>query len=84
MNDDGYFMTAVRPKYSMGDLIVYCFPLDGQIRANVGYVTGVEYRPPHTYVDDWWYAVRIIPGDGYCKYDQVPQSEIIGQVLHGT
>ena len=84
MADSTHVMSATRPKYYLGDLVVYCFFIEGQLDASFGYITGVEYKPPFTHVDNWWYAVRLIPGSANCSYDQVPEGEIIGRVLHGT
>lgn len=57
---------------------------DGELLYGLAYITGVEYKPPHSYVDNWWYAVRIIAPQEKFFCDEMPEKEIIGRVIHGT
>ena len=84
MDDNAHFMSVAKPLYELGDLVVFCYMIDDVLNASFAYITGVEYKPPHTHGDDWWYAVRIVGHGEKHNYDQVPQSEIIGQVIHGS
>lgn len=84
MTENAPFMSAAKPLYELGDLVAFACEVDGVMNYALAYITGFEYKPPHTYVDDWWYSVRIITPVEICDYDQIPQHEILGSVIHGT
>lgn len=84
MTDQAHFMSAAKPLYRLGDLVAYACEIEEGLQYVLGYVTGLEYKPPYTHGDDWWYAVKVLTPVEVCDYDNVPQHEIIGRVLHGT
>lgn len=84
MTYEAHFMSAAKHLYEIGDLVAYACEIDDRLQYALAYITGVEHKPPYAYMDDWWYAVRVITPVEFCDYDNVPQNEIIGRVIHGT
>jgi hypothetical protein len=84
MPEEVLFMSAKKPLYQLGDLIASYYESDGGVKAEIAYITGIEYKPPHTRCEDWWYYTRIIAGAGKVSHGEIPESEILGRVIHGT
>lgn len=77
-------MSAKKPLYQLGDLIATCYEAEDGWNAEIAYIAGIEYRPQHTFNCDWWYYIRIIAGAGSVVHSDLPESEILGRVIHGT
>ena len=84
MADQAHFMSAAKPLYSLGDLVAFYWEIDEVLQYGLAYITGVEYKPEHTHEETWWYAVRVLTPIEVTNYDQMPEDEIIGRVIHGT
>jgi hypothetical protein len=84
MDYPAHFMSVAKPLYALGDLVAFLGEVEEGNQYGLAYITGLEYKPPHTYVNNWWYAVRIICPVGTAAYDNLPEHEIIGRVIHGT
>lgn len=78
------FMKAAKPLYSLGDLIAFYWESEDGLEFGLAYITGIEYKPPDTYVSDWWYAVRVLSPVENTDYDVMPEKDIMGRVIHGT
>ena len=77
-------MSAAKPLYAIGDLVAFSGDTEEGTEYGLAYITGLEYNPPHTYIDNWWYAARIVcPVEKY-DYGNFPECRIIGRVIHGT
>lgn len=84
MHDSEHFMSAKKPLYDLGDLVASYYEIEGNYRCELGYITGIEHRPPYHYSDDWWYYVRLIAGRENITYTEFPESDIAGRVIHAT
>lgn len=84
MDYQAHFMSAAKPLYALGDLVAFVGDVESGLSFGLGYITGLEYKPPYTYVDNWWYAIRIVVPIENCDYDNMPEHEIIGRVIHGA
>jgi len=84
MDYSAHFMSAAKPLYEIGDLVAFAGDIEEGTQYGLAYITGLEYKPPHTFVDNWWYAVRIVCPVETVDYDNLPEHEIIGRVIHGT
>lgn len=84
MNDQAHLMVVAKPLYAIGDLVAFFGETEQGTEYGLAYVTGLEYKPPYTFVDNWWYAVKVLcPVETY-NYDQMTERSIIGRVIHGT
>lgn len=84
MHHEALSMSVKKPLYQIGDLIATYYDIEGDWKCEIAYITGLECRPPHTYVEDWWYYIRPIAGAEKWQHGEVPESEILGRVIHGA
>jgi hypothetical protein len=84
MQHGEHFMSAAKPLYGIGDLVAFWGNTEQGTEYGLAYITGLEYQPPHHFVGDWWYAVRVVTPEQHYNYDNMPEYSIIGRVIHGT
>lgn len=84
MPEEVLFMSAKKPLYQIGDLVASYYESEEGVNAEIAYITGIEYKPQHARIDDWWYYTRIIAGAGLVCHGEIPESEILGRVIHGS
>lgn len=84
MDYSQHFMSAAKNLYEIGDLVAFWGETEQGTDYGLAYITGLEYKPPGTFVDNWWYALRIVCPVETCDYEEMPEHKIIGRVIHGT